>query len=206
VLHPILRLLAIGLGLPEETFVDMHGYDAVGETYVRFMKYYPRTVEEEIKTKNVWLKGHTDFGTITILYSQPIAALQILTPENNWKWVRHIDNALIINAGDAMEFLSGGYYRGTIHRVVQPPQDQQSYARLGVFYFAMSDDDVKLAPLLQSPILQRVGVKRSFEGENPPTMEQWRKSRTSAYGQSELTKKGAVEEEIINGVVVKHYS
>ncbi len=27
------RLLAIGLGLPEETFVDMHGYDAIGETY-----------------------------------------------------------------------------------------------------------------------------------------------------------------------------
>lgn len=29
----VFRLLAIGLGLPEETFVDMHGYDAVGETY-----------------------------------------------------------------------------------------------------------------------------------------------------------------------------
>lgn len=90
--------------------------------------------------------------------------------------------------------------------VVQPPQDQQSYARLGVFYFAMSDDDVKLAPLSRSPILQRVGIKHRFEGENPPTMEQWRKSRTSAYGQSELTKKGEVEEEIINGVVVKHYN
>lgn len=27
------RLLAIGLELPEDTFVNIHGYDAVGETY-----------------------------------------------------------------------------------------------------------------------------------------------------------------------------
>ncbi|KXN82085.1 Flavonol synthase/flavanone 3-hydroxylase [Leucoagaricus sp. SymC.cos] len=206
VLHPILRLLAIGLELPEETFVNIHGFNAVGETYVRFMKYYPRTQEEEEKTGQVWLKGHTDFGTITVLYSQPVSALQILTPEGNWKWVKHIHNALVINAGDAMEFLSGGYYRATIHRVVQPPPDQQSCTRLGVFYFAMSDDDIKLAPMSQSPVLQRVGIKRRFEDDEAPTMEQWRKGRTSAYGQSGLTKNGKVEEELINGVLVKHYN
>lgn len=52
VLHPVLRyvyvfeqafsendvsrLLALGLELPEETFVNIHGYDAVGETYGTF--------------------------------------------------------------------------------------------------------------------------------------------------------------------------
>jgi isopenicillin N synthase-like dioxygenase len=58
----------------------------------------------------------TDFGTITVLYSQPVAALQILTKEGQWKWVQHIENALVINAGDALEFLSGGFYKATIHR------------------------------------------------------------------------------------------
>jgi hypothetical protein len=123
-----------------------------------------------------------------------------------------------------MEFLSGGHYRATIHRfvcldyvliiiqyllhyrVVQPPPDQQSYNRLGAFYFAMSDDNIKLAPLTQSLVLQRVGIKRRFEDNEAPTMEEWRKSRTSAYGQSDLTKKGKVEEEVINGVLVKHYN
>ncbi|PFH51150.1 hypothetical protein AMATHDRAFT_143235 [Amanita thiersii Skay4041] len=209
VLHPILRLLALGLELPEETFVNMHQYSAAGETYVRFMKYYPRSKEDEEKTKNVWLKGHTDFGTITILHSQPVAALQILTPTGQWKWVKHIPNALVINAGDSMEFLSGGFYRATIHRVVQPPPDQQQYARLGVFYFCLTDDDVKLAPLSQSPVLQRVGIKRRFSDEEAPTTEAWRRARTSAYGQSELkvaaTNKN-IEEEYINGVLVKHYN
>ncbi|KAF4612951.1 hypothetical protein D9613_010906 [Agrocybe pediades] len=212
VLHPILRLLAAGMELPQETFVNMHGFDSVGETYVRFMKYYPRTEDEEMKTKNVWLKGHTDFGTITILYSQPVAALQILTKDGTWKWVRHVENALVINAGDALEFLSGGFYRATIHRVVQPPPDQRAYTRLGAFYFCMTDDNVVLAPLLESPVLQKVGVTKKFDdGTKVPTMEEWRKGRTAAYGQTELkpsvNEKGVkVEEEFINGVLVRHYN
>ncbi|KAG6848923.1 hypothetical protein H0H93_012733 [Arthromyces matolae] len=213
VLHPILRLLALGLELPEETFVKIHGFDAVGETYGVILSltrdgHYPRSEDEEAKSKNVWLKGHTDFGTITILYSQPVAGLQILTPSGDWKWVKHIDNALVVNAGDAMEFLSGGFYRATIHRVIQPPQDQRQATRLGVFYFCLSDDHIKLAPFVDSPVLQqRVGIRRRFENDAAPTMEEWRKGRTSNYGQSELkVSEGNVEEETIAGVVVKHYN
>ncbi|KAK7461067.1 hypothetical protein VKT23_008996 [Stygiomarasmius scandens] len=190
----------------------MHGFDAVGESYVRYMKYYPRSEEDEVKSKNVWLKGHTDIGTITLLSSQPIAALQMLGPDGHWRWVRHIENAIIVNAGDGIEFLSGGFYRATIHRVVQPPMSQQSYNRLGVCYFAMTDDNVQLAPLLESPVLQRVGIKKHGRfglDSVAPTMEAWRKARTSAYGRTELKASDedkGVEEQVINGVVVKHYN
>ncbi|KAG2040734.1 hypothetical protein BDR03DRAFT_1029402 [Suillus americanus] len=208
VLHPMLRLIARSLELPEDTLVNNHDYDAVGETYVRFMKYYPRAEEEETKTKNVWLKGHTDFGSITILWSQPVAALQILTREGKWCWVRHIENALVVNAGDALDFLTGGYYKGTIHRVVKPPEDQRNYTRLGVFYFVMPNDDVKLVPMAESPVLQRAGIQSRCDDSEAPTMEQWRKARTSAYGQSDLEngKEKGVEQEVINGVLVKHYN
>ncbi|KAF4607771.1 hypothetical protein EYR40_000106 [Pleurotus pulmonarius] len=208
VLHPILRLLALGLELDEEALVKIHGYNAPGETYVRFMKYYPRSEEDETRTKNVWLKGHTDFGSVTILWSQPVSGLQILTPSGKWKWIRHMDNALVINAGDALEFLSGGFYRATIHRVVQPPADQRNQPRLGAFYFCLADDAVKLVPFVDSPVLQRVGIKRRFSDEQAPSMETWRRGRTSAYGQTELKKgiDGVVEEEIINGVLVQHYN
>lgn len=106
-----------------------------------------------------------------------------------------------------MEFLSGGYYRATIHRVVQPPLDQRGYTRLGVFYFVMPDDNVKLIPIKDSPVLQREGIQRRFTDEQAPTVEQWRRGRTRAYGKTELKKTAAgVEEEVINGVVVKHYN
>jgi hypothetical protein len=72
----------------------------------------------------------------------------------------------------------------------------------------MPDDNVKLVPMDGSPVLQKVGIQRRCDDTEAPTMEEWRKSRTSAYGQSELksgNEKG-VEEEIINGVLVKHYN
>ncbi|EGO01202.1 hypothetical protein SERLA73DRAFT_105819 [Serpula lacrymans var. lacrymans S7.3] len=208
ILHPLLRLVALSLELPEESLVDIHNYHAIGETYVRFMKYYPRSADEEEKTKNVWLKGHTDFGSITLLWSQPVGGLQIMTPDERWHWVRHIDNAIVVNAGDALEFLTGGYYKATIHRVVQPPHDQRNFTRLGVIYFALPDDDTKLIPLAESPVLQRSGIQRQCEDNQAPTMETWRRGRTSAYGQTDLKKgqREGVEEEVINGVVVKHYN
>ncbi|KAF7366896.1 hypothetical protein MSAN_00948300 [Mycena sanguinolenta] len=224
--HFNLRLLALGLELPEETLVNLHGFSSVGETQgkisflrqvvlpylldkARFIKYYPRSEDDELKTKNVWLKGHTDIGSITVLYSQPIAALQMLGQGGKWKWVKHIENAVIINAGDVMEFLSGGYYKATIHRVVQPPVDQRNHTRLGVFYFALPDDNVQLVPFIESPVLQRVGIVRRYEDADAPTTEAWRKSRTSAYGYTQLKAAdngSGVEEETINGVLVKHYN
>ena len=42
-----------------------------------------------------------------------------------------------------------------------------------------------------------------------PTMEEYRKGRTAAYGKSETKKADGderVEEQVINGVVVKHYN
>ncbi|KAG5722256.1 UPF0676 protein [Termitomyces sp. T112] len=208
VLHQLLRLFALGLELPEDTLVNLHEFDSPGDTSVRFMKYYPRPADDEEKAKNIWLKGHTDTGTVTILYSQPVSGLQILTRNGTWKWVKHIENALVINAGDSLEFLSGGFYRATIHRVKQPPEDQRHATRLGVFYFCMSNDDVRLAPLVESPVLKRVGIKRRFEDDAAPTMEVWRKGRTAKYGQSELkpSSENGVEEETIAGVVVRHFS
>ncbi|KAK0438211.1 Clavaminate synthase-like protein [Armillaria borealis] len=184
VLHPILRLLALGLGLPENTLVDIHGYSSVGETFS----------EDNKKTKNVWLKGHT--GTSSIIL-RPCLQLQILTPSGDWKWVKHVENALVINAGDALEFLSG-------ERSFNLPRIRKGYPRLGVFYFAMPDDNVKLLPLVNTKV-----PSRRFVDVDAPTMEEWRKGRTVAYGKTQTRKaegEERVEEEVIAGVVNKHYN
>ena len=76
-----------------------------------------------------------------------------------------------------MEFLSGGYYKPTIHRVVQPAGDQRGHNRLCVMYFAMPQDDIMLLPLAESPVLQRVGIERRVEDSMAPTMNAWRTAR-----------------------------
>ena len=113
----------------------------------------------------------------------------------------------VINTGDMMDFFTGGFYKPTIHRVVQPPADQRAYDRVGVFYFTVVDDDVRLLPLTDSPVLERVGIERRCPDEEAPLSDAWRKERTISYGRIPL-KKGTenTEEELVGGIVVKHYN
>ncbi|KAJ7825840.1 hypothetical protein B0H14DRAFT_3088544 [Mycena olivaceomarginata] len=124
-------------------------------------------------------------GSITVLYSQPVAALQILAWDGKWRWIRHVEN--VINAGDALEFLLSGYYKATIHRVVQPPADKHTHTRLELFYFCMTDDAVQISPnpfAGEGAVFQRVRAVQRCADVEAPSMEQGRRARTSAYRQS----------------------
>ena len=65
-----------------------------------------------------------DFGTITILYSQPVAALQILTKEGAWKWVKHIKNALVSSLFVSLPF---GQFAESKGRLSTPVTHLNSY-------------------------------------------------------------------------------
>jgi len=68
----------------------------------------------------------------------------------------------------------------------------------------MTDDDVRLDPLVPP---EGSNGATQLEGKVYPTMREWRQARTAAYGQSALrTTEGGIEEEEINGIVVKHYN
>jgi hypothetical protein len=135
-------------------------------------------------------------------------------PDDTWRLVKHKDNALVINLGDAMHFLSGSFFKPTIHRVVAPPQDQAHYTRLGVFYFALFNRDVSLKPLTeQSSVVREAYKDKSFwgqqikEGKPIPTAGEWEQMRVKAYGQGAATKgEDGHEHETIAGHKVTHYN
>lgn len=120
------------------------------------MIYNPRTDEDNQRYRDLYLAGHTDWGTFTFLFSQPISALQILDNHGAWKWVQYLPNALVVNVGEALELLTGGFFKATVHRVVKPPQDQVTKKRVGVIYFTRPVNEVPLRPI-DSPLLKRVG-------------------------------------------------
>lgn len=51
------------------------------------MHYAARTREENKRIGELYVPGHTDLGSITLLFRQPVCGLQILNSEGNWKWV-----------------------------------------------------------------------------------------------------------------------
>ncbi|KAF9892253.1 hypothetical protein FE257_002030 [Aspergillus nanangensis] len=180
VVEKLLRLFAILLELPDEDqLVRDHQYDVRGEDHLRYMHYAARGAEENKKVGGLYSPGHTDLGTVTLLFRQPVAALQILNSEEQWKWVRPQDGTITINTCDALTALTGGLIKSSIHRVHAPPQDQAHIDRLGVLYFARPNNHVVLDPIQNSPVLQRLGLATNAFTEigQHLTTEQWVKVR-----------------------------
>ncbi|KAF4123090.1 Isopenicillin N synthase [Geosmithia morbida] len=164
ILKKLLALMAMVLEVPESDIQATHALGGSKTEYIRYMVCEPRPREESEKYRDIFLSGHTDWGSWTFLFSQPIAALQVLDHhDGKYRWVRHQPNGLVINFGEALERLTGGLFKATIHRVVQPPVDQRHLRRIGVIYFARPADDCELKPLESSPLLRRLGRDKPID-------------------------------------------
>lgn len=201
ILRKILSVLSLVLKLPADYLWNLSKEpEKRGLDLLRYAMYHTPDQSDDEKLGGVRLQGHTDFNSVSILWSQPITSLEVLMPDNQWRLVKHRDNALVINLGDAMHFLSGGYLKQTIHRVVAPPADQAHYTRLGIFYFALFNDDVSLEPLENESEVVREAYKARKEreggfwdvakskGEKVPTAGDWERLRVKAYGQQHAKK------------------
>lgn len=145
------------------------------------MTYYPRPAEEDAQVSNTWSRAHTDFGSLTLLWSQNVAGLQIKTQSGAWKYVPPVDNGIICNVGDTLDFWSAAYLKSTTHRVVRPPPDQLNGNRLGIFYFVRPGDNVDIKPVA-SPLLKRLGlVGENQASAQPITGLQYVRERVKNY-------------------------
>ncbi|KAI0470105.1 Clavaminate synthase-like protein [Xylariaceae sp. FL0804] len=170
VIYKLFVLMAIILELPEDYLANAHAYDEESDDHLRYMIYNVRTQEEWDKAQAYSKGGHTDFGSLTLLFSQHIAGLQIRTPEGDWKYVRPVDGGITCNAADTLTFLTNGFVKSTIHRVVTPPKDQIDIARLGLLYFSRpgAKTPMKTVP---SPLLDRLGLLPEEDKDpNKPTV------------------------------------
>lgn len=206
IVSKLLVLFAIILELPEDFFLKCHRYDEKGDTHLRYMKYHKRTKEENEKLGNVWVKGHTDFGSLTLLFRQPIASLQVRTPQETWKFVKPYPASITVNIADSLSFLTNGYLKSSIHRVIAPPPDQAHLDRYGVLYFVRPEDDLVLKPI-PSPLLERLGLLNDDSNAGPElTAGEWVRARV----QKNVDKLGSSqhvgdEQEIIKGIKAPYY-
>lgn len=108
VIRKLFVLMSIILELPEDFLADAHDYDKESDDHLRYMIYNVRTQEEWDKAQAYSKGGHTDFGSLTLLFSQHVAGLQIRTPEGQWKYVKPVDGGITCNAADTLTFLTNG--------------------------------------------------------------------------------------------------
>lgn len=201
----LLTLIALVLELPEDALTGGHKYDDVSDCHLRYMIYHARSAEENAKFQNVYSKGHTDFGSLTLLFRQPIAALQILAPDGSWKWVKPYPGSITVNIADVLQFWTNGYLKSSVHRVVAPPADQAHLDRLGLLYFLRPAHDLDLK-VVDSPLLKRLGLKGEDDGSKEGVKAgDWVKARVKGNLDPAKKQGARKEEEVLPGVKVVRY-
>ncbi|KAI9046059.1 Clavaminate synthase-like protein [Aspergillus affinis] len=167
VLRKLFVLISIILELPENYLADAHGYDERSDDHLRYMIYNTRTPEEWTKAQGYTKGGHTDFGSLTLLFSQNVAGLQIRTLEGEWKYVKPVEGGITCNTADTLSFLTNGFLKSTIHRVITPPVDQIEISRLGLLYFCRPGDNTVMKTV-PSPLLERLGLLADEDKTDQP--------------------------------------
>lgn len=80
--------------------------------------------KKDIDQKRASCAGHTDVGSITFLYANPIKSLQVNTADG-WRFVPYLLDSNFVNAGQCLEELTYGRYPAALHRGTSLHSDDQ---------------------------------------------------------------------------------
>ncbi len=122
-----------------------------GECLLRAI-HYPSNPPEG----HLWAAAHTDIDLFTILPKATAEGLQVLNKQGEWIDVRVPDNAFIVNGGDMLENLTNGFFRSSVHRVIDNGSNQERYSMV-IFIHPKAAD--RLDPLPQC-IEQTGGIRK----------------------------------------------
>lgn len=113
--------------------------------------------------------------------------------------------SITVNLADSLEFLTNGFLKSSIHRVVAPPPDQADVDRLGVLYFVRPEDSVELKPI-KSAVLDKLGYTKTTDGSAVGiTAGEWVKARVAKGVAKGRVRSELNEETIIGGKQAKYY-
>jgi isopenicillin N synthase-like dioxygenase len=181
--HSIVILLCSclesNLGLASGTFASLQAHDRPSGTGLRMLRYPPQP-EGDRRTS---LAGHTDFGTLTILFNIS-GGLQVLLPSaepedaNGWVYVKPVPGCAVVSLGDTMVEWTAGILRSNMHRVTYAPGEQGKVTRYSLAYLARPHNDASMRRLVGGNSV----VPRLKEGEedNLLTVKEWEVQKTIA--------------------------
>ncbi len=157
----LLAALSVGLGLPEDYFVQAFTPDPAWMG--KLVHYVGGGIVPAAGNQGVG--AHADYGFITLLLQDSVGGLEV-QPYGHEEWisVKPIDGALVVNLGEMLEVATNGYLMATIHRVTAPPAGVDRYS-VPFFYSPRLDSVIDTVPLPPGLAAQARGV--SDDPENP---------------------------------------
>lgn len=142
----IMRLLAIGMKLDEEFFVERCNQR---HENLRLLHYpsVPRPQQKSDVEPIVRGAVHTDFGTITLLTQDSVGGLRAKMLNDEWVNVPPVENSIVVNVGDMLQRWSNDKLRATPHQVVELQEvndDGIIPERFSIAFFCNANKDVTL--------------------------------------------------------------
>ncbi|KAF8060253.1 thymine dioxygenase [Lyophyllum atratum] len=138
----ILEALAVGFDLPEDYFVKFH---TKPDNQLRLLWYPSVPLKALEKNEITRIDGHSDAGSITILFQDDVGGLEVEDPNSPGSFtpVPPIPGSIVVNAGDFLMRWSNDTIRSTVHRVRAPPSaaaaDGMVPERYSIPYFCCPD-------------------------------------------------------------------
>ena len=111
------------------------------KTMLRVLHYPPLQGDEP--TEAIRAAAHGDINLITLLVGATASGLQVLDAEDNWHDVPTDKESIAVNIGDMLEMCTQGYYRSTLHRVINPTDNNESRLSMPLFLHPRSEVPLK---------------------------------------------------------------
>jgi isopenicillin N synthase-like dioxygenase len=134
--------------------------------------------------------AHSDYGSFTFVRGDNVpGGLQVSDGKGGWHDVEAPDDGFVCNIGDTMQLWTGGRFRSTLHRVVNPPADAVREDRISLVYFHLPNHDA---------VLGGIGAGAST-GEAPPSFAEHYFGKMVRAAKSEDGGSTATAEELVTG-------
>lgn len=144
-------LFAVALELPDGYFRTYTDYST---DTLRINHYQRGAAEGEPLPGQFGMGAHTDYGIVTVLYTDLVPGLQILSVNGDWVDVQPEPGCFLVNLGDLTAQWTNDRWRSTLHRVL-PPEPGVTRRSVAFFHDGNFNARIECLPTCTSP-------------ENPP--------------------------------------
>ncbi len=111
--------------------------------------HYPQVLPEQVG-KLIWACKHTDINLVTVLPASTRPGLWIRRSDGVWIPGNAPEDSLIVQVGDMLDYLTGGYFVSAAHEV-RAPDKPTSEGRYSAALFMHPNSLVTLSPIVNGP-------------------------------------------------------